>query len=307
MLLLVTSTIELWAQNNERYKFAGMDFIQNSKNENRFDIYKRREFVGYYIIDQNNNESYDLYDTKDNLLGRQNFTDDENNIGLLSKLTVPVNEPEPVEKEIPKVVTKQSSSKETVEGQTTQSIIATTNTKPVINRSNEDVVTTPKTQPNYDNTPVNPNRYKITREVIIPEGTILRVRSLSSFSSKNVAEGDIVDFQMLEDLIIDGELVIREGAMVVGLIQEAERARGLGKEGMLKIDFSYTKAIDGTKIPLKSTRGTIEGQNKLGGAIALAVVVTPLFLFKKGKNAQVFEGKIMQAYVSRDVKLGPKN
>ena len=95
-----------------------------------------------------------------------------------------MNEPEPIEKETPQVVTKQSSSKETVGGQNTQPINTSTNTKPVINRSNAEVVTTPKTQPDFDNTPVNPNRYKITREVIIPEGTILRVRSLSSFSSK---------------------------------------------------------------------------------------------------------------------------
>jgi hypothetical protein len=141
------------------------------------------------------------------------------------------------------------------------------------------------------------------KKVIIPEGTVLKVKSLSAFDSKNVNEGDIVDFAVYQDLEIDGKIIIKEGAIVNAYIETSEKAKSLGKQGSLKVQFNYTKAVDGAKVPLRSTKGTMSGEGKAGGAIALAVVVSPLFLLKKGKEAKVTEGKLMEAYVSRDVNV----
>ena len=141
------------------------------------------------------------------------------------------------------------------------------------------------------------------KTIIIPEGTIVKVKSLSPITSKNSKEGDVVDFAIFQDLEIDGMLVIKEGALVSAFIQSAEKAKGLGKAGEIRIQFNYTKSVNGTKIPLRSTKGTLEGDGKLGGAIALAVVLSPLFLLKKGKEAKIAEGKVMEAFVSQDVKL----
>lgn len=143
----------------------------------------------------------------------------------------------------------------------------------------------------------------VGKKVVIPEGTVLKVKSLSAFDSKNVNEGDIVDFAVYEDLEIDGKIIIKEGAIVNAYIETSEKAKGLGKQGSLKVQFNYTKAVDGAKVPLRSTKGTLSGEGKAGGAIALAVVVSPLFLLKKGKEAKVTEGKLMEAYVSRDVNV----
>lgn len=141
------------------------------------------------------------------------------------------------------------------------------------------------------------------KKFVIPEGTVLRVKSLSAFDSKTVNEGDMIDFAMIEDYEQDGVILIKEGAIVNSFVESAERAKGIGKKGTLKVQFNYTKAFDGSKVPLRSTKGTIQGEDKAGGAIALAVVVSPLFLLKKGKEAKVTEGKIMEAYVARDVTL----
>jgi hypothetical protein len=141
------------------------------------------------------------------------------------------------------------------------------------------------------------------KKYVIPEGTLLRVKSLTSFDSKTVHEGDMIDFATIDDFEVDGVTLIKEGAIVNSFVESAEHAKGIGKKGTLKVQFNYTKAIDGTKIPLRSTKGTIQGEDKAGGAIALAVVVSPLFLLKKGKEAKVTEGKIMEAYVNRDVTI----
>lgn len=146
---------------------------------------------------------------------------------------------------------------------------------------------------------VNANAQQSTLK--ITEGTILRVKSLEAISSKTAGEGDMVNFALFEDLQIKGKTVLKEGTIVQGFIETSEKARGIGKEGNLRIQFNSTKAVDGSKVPLRSTKGTIEGESKSGTSVGLAVVVSPLFLLKKGREAKIPEGKIMEAYVARDV------
>ena len=145
-----------------------------------------------------------------------------------------------------------------------------------------------------------------TTTLKIEEGTLLKVKSLSPISSKTAKEGDVLEFALYEDLIVKGQTLVKEGTLVHALIEESQKAKGVGKQGSLKIQFTYTKAVDGTKVPLRSSKGNIEGENKGGASVALAVVVSPLFLLKKGKEAKIPEGKIMEAYVGRDVEVAIK-
>ena len=137
----------------------------------------------------------------------------------------------------------------------------------------------------------------------IDEGTILKVKSLADISSKTASEGDLVDFLLYEDVVVKSKTVIKEGSIVHARIEDAEKAKGVGKQGTLKIQFDYVKAADGTKVPLRSTRGTLQGDDKTTSSVALAVVVSPLFLLKKGKEAKIPAGKVMEAYVARDVQV----
>ena len=143
----------------------------------------------------------------------------------------------------------------------------------------------------------------VKKIVTIQEGTVLKVKSLTAFDSKVVNEGDVVDFVVFQDFEIDGKVVIKEGTIVSAFIESAEKAKGLGKAGTLKVQFNYTKTINGMKVPLRSTKGTQQGEGKVGGAVALAAVISPLFLLKKGKEAKITEGKVMEAYVSQDIKV----
>jgi hypothetical protein len=148
-----------------------------------------------------------------------------------------------------------------------------------------------------DSTRIKPGTVKIE------EGTFLKVKSLSEISSKIASEGDLLDFSVYEDVVIKGKIVLKEGSVVKGHVEEAEKAKGVGKQGSLRIQFDFAKAADGTKIPLRSTRAGFEGEDKTTTSVALAVVVSPLFLLKKGKEAKIPAGKIMEAYVARDVEV----
>ena len=151
---------------------------------------------------------------------------------------------------------------------------------------------------------LNSSAQEMAKKIVtIQEGTVLKVKSLTAFDSKVVNEGDVVDFVVFQDFEIDGKVVIKEGTIVSAFIESAEKAKGLGKAGTLKVQFNYTKTINGMKVPLRSTKGTQQGEGKVGGAVALAAVISPLFLLKKGKEAKVTEGKVMEAYVSQDIKV----
>jgi hypothetical protein len=141
------------------------------------------------------------------------------------------------------------------------------------------------------------------KKITIPEGTIVVVKSIADISSKTAREGDLLDFITAEDILIDGVVVIKENARVSANVEDAEHAKSLGKQGSLTIKFSNVKAANGVNIPLRAVRGSSEGKSTIGATVALSVVLSPLFLLKKGKEIKIPAGKLMEAYVSRDMEL----
>jgi hypothetical protein len=142
----------------------------------------------------------------------------------------------------------------------------------------------------------------VKHRVLIEQGTILKVQSQSSIKSNRVEEGDELEFLVYEDLFVNNTLVIKEGTLVKAYVESVEKSKSLGKEGYLKIQFTSTRAVDNTVIPLRSF-GAIAGEDKLTASIAMSVVLSPLFLLKKGTQAKVNEGKVMKAYVYKDTFL----
>lgn len=146
-----------------------------------------------------------------------------------------------------------------------------------------------------------------SKKLIIPEGTIIRVKSVADITSKTAHEGDLVDFITAEELQIDGVVVVKENARVSANIEDAEQAKSLGKQGSLTLKFSNVKSVNGINIPLRAVRGATEGKSTIGATVALSVVLSPLFLLKKGKEIKIPAGKLMEAYVSRDTEINFEN
>jgi hypothetical protein len=144
---------------------------------------------------------------------------------------------------------------------------------------------------------------QLTKKIIISEGTIIVVKSIADISSKTAREGDLVDFITAEDVKIDGIVVIKENSRVSANVEDAEHAKSLGKQGSLTLKFSNVKTTNGQNVPLRSVRGTAEGKSTIGSTVALSLVLSPLFLLKKGKEVKIPAGKQMEAYVSRDTEV----
>ena len=135
----------------------------------------------------------------------------------------------------------------------------------------------------------------------IEEGTIIIVKSMSNITSKTNIDGEFINFVCAEDIYINNILIIKKNIKVGARIEISDKAKGLGKEGTLKIIFNYITAVDGQNIPISGVYNYVKGENKSGTAVGLSFVLSPLFLFLKGKEANIPIGSLIEVYTTQDI------
>jgi hypothetical protein len=150
------------------------------------------------------------------------------------------------------------------------------------------------------------NFFVIQNPIVVEKGTTIKVQSLNTLKSNKIAEGDLVEFKVFQDLVIKGATVVKSGTIVNAYVESVEKSRALGKEGFIRLQFVNTKAVDSTLIPIRAINSSICGDNTFNSTIALSALINPLFLFKNGKEAKVKEGKVMLVYITKDVSITVK-
>lgn len=127
-------------------------------------------------------------------------------------------------------------------------------------------------------------------EVVLNAGTRISLETVSSIHSELVAVGQILDFKVKYDVVVDGKTVIAAGSIAKGQVTRSQMAKGLGKEGFVEIQIKTVTAADGQEVFL--TGGDIyqAGENRQTLSIVLGICVCILFLTMKGKNAVVNPG-----------------
>jgi hypothetical protein len=126
--------------------------------------------------------------------------------------------------------------------------------------------------------------------VVLPAGTAVALETASTISSEIATPGQMVDFKVRYDIKVGEKVVIAAGSIARGQILRANKAKGLGKEGMIEIQLKSVKAVDGQDIPLMAGNVFQQGEDKQTLSIVLGVLVCVLFLTMKGKNAEVPAG-----------------
>jgi hypothetical protein len=130
----------------------------------------------------------------------------------------------------------------------------------------------------------------------------MTIQLLQEISSKTANVGDVLEFETIEPVIVGDRVLVQKGAKVTGKITEAERRKGMGKAGVLNFTIDYLNLPSGKIIKLTGEQKG-QGKNKTGAAVAEAVLLTPLFLLKKGKNITFEKGQIFKAFVEKDYEL----
>lgn len=145
--------------------------------------------------------------------------------------------------------------------------------------------------------------------VVIPKGTKIRLEFVDGLSSKTARIGDEVLFKVVDDIIVDGAVVIKKGTTASGNVTRVERGRRFGVNARVTLDIREIEAVDGSKIPVSDQkRGKMMGSGTDKAAVASgagALVLGPIGVgigyFVTGKELNVKPGDTMTTQVSEDV------
>lgn len=139
----------------------------------------------------------------------------------------------------------------------------------------------------------------------LPAGTTVVMETLNELSSGNMSVGMTVPLRVKYDVIVKGKVLIKGGAMASGQVTSLEQRGGMGKKGSFTMRPTVAQAVDGQMIVLTNGGASMAGEGKTGSSVALAAVVSPLFLLKKGKDATLHPGYEMPGTVANysDVSL----
>jgi hypothetical protein len=144
----------------------------------------------------------------------------------------------------------------------------------------------------------------------VPANTPIRVRTKNEISSEEAHVGDDVQMEVLGDVIMNGYVVIRQGASAVGQISRVKEARNMGRRGNVALTLNYVEAVTGEHVLASGSRA--EKAKRKPGETATEVVVTTavlggpvaaLWLFEKGDESTIPPGTAFSVYTIADTLL----
>ena len=143
--------------------------------------------------------------------------------------------------------------------------------------------------------------------VIVPGGTSILAEFQHDVRSKQkeTATGDIIFTHVAQDVIVNGVVVIEEGAELLLRVEYAKKAKMFGRKGHLHFEAVSVRTVDGESAPLDGSYSRLGTGRKFVTA-TLAVAVAWPFAFLRGKQASVPKGSIVETRTRRAVEVSPR-
>lgn len=136
--------------------------------------------------------------------------------------------------------------------------------------------------------------------LVLPEGTAVMVRPPYDLRSDKVQTGDVITFNVTENVVVNGITVIARGAPVKVTIAEARHAAGFGQSGKLRLAVNHVAAVDGTQINLRGNPDKRGGDNTVM-SVAGMLLFSVFFVFLQGREAVLKSDKEMTVYTDQSV------
>jgi hypothetical protein len=145
----------------------------------------------------------------------------------------------------------------------------------------------------------------------VPQNTPVRLRLTEALSSESSKVGDPVQLEALEDVSVNGQVVIRRNAPAHATISQAQRKRHLGRAGLLAVAVQYVNGVDGSHIQVSGERlqkgNSGAARIGLGMGVATASVVgipaLPFLLLIHGHETAIPMGTTVETYVAADAQV----
>jgi hypothetical protein len=143
----------------------------------------------------------------------------------------------------------------------------------------------------------------------LEDGTPVKLRIAQTVSSADAHVNDRVEFEVLEEIKIQGVLIVPKGGIALGTVTEAQPKRRMARGGKLEIVMDSVRLTDGEKAALRATKGGNGGGHT--GAMTAGIVATalifwpaaPFFLFIHGKDITIPKGAEVPTFVNGNMPL----
>ncbi len=140
------------------------------------------------------------------------------------------------------------------------------------------------------------------KEITLPDGTQFVVLTTEEISSKTASENDPVNFKVAEDVKINDQVVIAKDTLVKGTVASVEQRGHLGKGGKLGLRVESATTVDGQKVRLRASKGKGD-TGTVGSTIALSLLISPLFLLRRGNHAVIKPGTKITVFTDEEKKV----
>jgi hypothetical protein len=142
------------------------------------------------------------------------------------------------------------------------------------------------------------------------DGTAIRLRLKENISSAKASVGEFVGFEVLDEIEVNGVVVIPRGGRARGSVTEAVSKGKMGRAGKLEIVLDYVRLADFETAAVRAVQ-TAGGGERDGGSKPVGIVANgwlywpsaPFVLFTHGKDITIPKGAEVTAYVDGDVNL----
>ncbi len=159
--------------------------------------------------------------------------------------------------------------------------------------------------------PIAATAQEPSKGFVLEDGTPIKLVLSENLSSASAHTGDLVAFETVEDVKVQGVVVIPRGSNAWATITDAQAKRRLGRAGHLDLNIDKVRLADGEKVLLRAVAGGSGGghQGAMIGAMVATSIVTlggsALFLLMHGKDKKIPEGTQVTAFIQGDVTLDP--
>lgn len=124
--------------------------------------------------------------------------------------------------------------------------------------------------------------------------------------SSKLQDKETVDFEVIEDVKVEGIVVIPRGAKAEGTVADIQAARRMGRAGRIGVRLDWALTGAGKRIPLRAVGVRANGdraEKLIKDTAATAIILfpaAPFILRKKGKDVTIPEGTLATTFVDGD-------
>ena len=140
-------------------------------------------------------------------------------------------------------------------------------------------------------------------QLILPDGTPVRLQLVENVSSANAHVGDHVNFVVVQDVSLGGFTVIPAGTMALGSVTAVKGRRFLGIGGKVSLKLDSLQLANGDQVGLRASK-EVKGGSRTKLMVAGMIVAgciflpaTPILLLTRGQQSTAVKSTEITAQV----------